>query len=92
MRKCMSVKSGMLILVVLLTSAVFCSDSRAGLRGGCAKVNITPPVGIPLIGSYGKPSDDILDELYAKAMVLDDGQNTVAIVSADREARRFGCA
>jgi hypothetical protein len=53
------------------------------LKGGCAKVNITPPVGIPLIGSYGKPSDDILDELYAKAMVLNDGNNTIAIVSAD---------
>jgi len=53
------------------------------LKGGCGKVNITPPLGIPLIGSYGKPSDDVLDELYAKAMVLDDGTNTVAIVSCD---------
>ncbi len=53
------------------------------LKGGCGKVNITPPLGIPLIGSYGKPSDDVLDELYAKALVLDDGTNTVAIVSCD---------
>jgi hypothetical protein len=56
---------------------------QAVLKGGCAKVNITPPLGIPLIGSYGKPSDDVLDELYAKAMVLNDGNNTIAIVSAD---------
>jgi hypothetical protein len=53
------------------------------LKGGCAKVNITPPLGIPLIGSYGKPSDDILDELYAKALVLNDGSTTLAIVSVD---------
>jgi neutral ceramidase len=53
------------------------------LKGGCAKVNITPPLGIPLIGSYGKPSDDVLDELYARALVLSDGENTIAIVSAD---------
>jgi len=53
------------------------------LKGGCAKVNITPPLGIPLIGSYGKPSDDVLDELYAKALVLNDGNNTIAIVSVD---------
>jgi hypothetical protein len=62
---------------------VFCSSGLAALEGGRAKVNITPPLGIPLIGSYGKPSDSILDELYAKALVLDDGTNTVAIVSAD---------
>lgn len=46
-------------------------------------MNITPPLGIKLIGSYGKPSDDVMDELYAKALVLGDGTNTIAIVSAD---------
>jgi hypothetical protein len=51
--------------------------------GGCAKVNITPPLGLRLIGSKGQPSDAVMDELYAKALVLDDGQTTLAIVSAD---------
>lgn len=60
-----------------------CPCSQASLQGGCAKVNITPPLGIPLIGSKGKPSDVILDELYAKALVLSDGRTTLAIVSAD---------
>jgi len=46
-------------------------------------VNITPPVGTPLIGSYGKPSDSILDELFAKALVLGDGKSKVVIVSVD---------
>jgi len=40
-------------------------------------------LGIPLIGSYGKPSDDVLDELYSKAIVLNDGDTTIAIVSSD---------
>jgi len=82
------------VWVVLLMLHIFCpaaaqaiaetsSAGRAVIKGGCAKINITPPLGIPLIGSYGKPSDDILDELYAKAMVLNDGNNTIAIVSAD---------
>ncbi|TKJ36412.1 MAG: hypothetical protein CEE38_11380 [Planctomycetes bacterium B3_Pla] len=71
------------VAVSLLVLHIFCTASQAALKGGCAKVNITPPLGIPLIGSYGKPSDNILDELYAKALVLDDGTNTVAIVSAD---------
>jgi len=73
----------MLLLAVLSANGVFCPACAAALRGGCAKVNITPPVGIPLIGSYGKPSEDILDELYARALVLSDGRTTIAIVSAD---------
>jgi len=69
--------------VFLLMLHVLNSCGQAALTGACAKVNITPPVGVPLIGSYGKPSDSILDELYAKALVFDDGANTVAIISAD---------
>jgi len=83
MRKNNAVKSLKWILVVFLILHIFCPAGEAALEGGCAKVNITPPLGIPLIGSYGKPSDDILDELYAKALVLNDGTNTVAIVSCD---------
>lgn len=66
------------ILVVLLSNLV----ARAGLKGACAKVYITPPLGITLIGSQGKPSDAVMGELYAKAMVLGDGSNTIAIVCA----------
>jgi hypothetical protein len=40
-------------------------------------------LGIPLIGSKGKPSDTILDDLFARAMVLHDGRSTIAMVSAD---------
>ena len=83
MRKNIAIKSLTWVLVVLLSLHIFCSGAQAELKGGCAKVNITPPLGIPLIGSYGKPSDDILDELYAKALVFNDGSNTLVIVSCD---------
>jgi len=94
MKKCMTLKSKMSVSVVLLIVQVFCpATAQAGaetspagqaiLKGGCAKVNITSPLGIPLIGSAGKPSNDILDELYAKALVLNDGSTTIVIVSAD---------
>lgn len=76
-------KSTISVSAILLILHVFCSGAHAQLKGGCGKVNITPPLGIPLIGSYGKPSDDIIDELYAKALVLNDGNNTIAIVSVD---------
>ena len=83
MRKNIAIKLLTWILVVLLNLHIFCPGAQAMLKGGCGKVNITPPLGIPLIGSYGKPSDSILDELYAKSLILNDGTNTVAIVSAD---------
>ncbi len=70
-------------VVDLLLICVFCTIGRAGLTGACAKVNVTPPLGITLIGSKGQPSDAVMDDLYAKAMVLSDGRNTIAIVSAD---------
>jgi neutral ceramidase len=82
-RRYVSLKSAAAVLTILLCSHFFCPAGKAALKGGCAKVNITPPLGIPLIGSYGKPSDDILDDLYAKALVLNDGNNTIAIVCAD---------
>jgi hypothetical protein len=73
----------MSLSLVLLILHIFCPAGQAVLKGGCARVNITPPLGIPLIGSKGQPSDDILDELYAKALVLNDQSATLAIVSVD---------
>ena len=75
----------LLLFVILLSGRIFCPACQAALKAGCAKVNITPPVGVWLSGysSRNKPSDGIVDELYAKALVLDDGQNKIAIVSAD---------
>jgi len=83
MRKNIAIKSLTWVVVVFLILHIFCSGAHAELKGGCSKVNITPPLGMPLIGSYGKPSDDILDELYAKALVFNDGNNTLVIVSCD---------
>ncbi len=71
------------IFVVGLSTCFACDVARAGLKGASARVDITPPLGIALIGSQGKPSDAVSDELYAKAMVLSDGTNTIAILSAD---------
>ena len=78
-------KAIVLLFAILVCEVVFCSVARAALKGGCAKVNITPPVGTWLSGYGGrdKPSDGIVDELYARAMVLDNGSNSIAIISVD---------
>ena len=55
------------------------------LRAGAAKVNITPPVGTPLSGytTRKEVSQGIHDELYAKALVLGDGERTLALITTD---------
>ena len=83
MRRYITLRLILLVSVILLSNHILCPAGQAMLKGGCAKVNITSPLGIPLIGSYGKPSDDVLDELYAKALVLNDGSTTLAIISVD---------
>jgi len=83
MKKCVRMKSTVLVLVVLWVNVFFCSACLAELKGGCGKTNITPPLGGLLIGSKGYVSDAVLDELYAKALVFGDGDQTVAIVATD---------
>lgn len=70
-------------LAVLLIQSLSCPITWASLRGACSQADITPPLGIILIGSQGKPSDSVMDNLYARALVLSDGDNTLALVSAD---------
>lgn len=55
------------------------------LKAGTAKVNITPPVGFPQAGFAARmdTSQGILDDLFAKALVLDDGKLKIAIVTCD---------
>lgn len=71
------------VILLMVFIVPICSVSRGALKGGCARVDITPPLGITLIGSKGQPSDAVMDELYAKALVLSDGDHTVALLSAD---------
>ncbi|MHC4463137.1 MAG: neutral/alkaline non-lysosomal ceramidase N-terminal domain-containing protein [Planctomycetota bacterium] len=84
MRKYISLKATLLAAAILLNN-VCGTVSQAALKGGCVKVDITPRARVWLAGygSRDKPSDGIADALYAKALVLDDGQNKLAIVSVD---------
>lgn len=60
------------------------ADQISGFSAGAAAVCITPPEGIPMAGYYSlRLSKGVIDDLYAKAFVLDDGQSLVAFVACD---------
>lgn len=55
------------------------------LRAGAAASNITPPLGMEIVGNFApRPiAAHVHDELHARALVLDDGQTKLAWVVAD---------
>ncbi|HOM80644.1 MAG TPA: neutral/alkaline non-lysosomal ceramidase N-terminal domain-containing protein [Armatimonadota bacterium] len=54
------------------------------LRIGTAQAVITPPIGTPLAGYFSpRPSQGIHDDLYCRALVLDDGETVLAHVACD---------
>jgi hypothetical protein len=55
------------------------------LRAGAARLEITPPVGLDLTGFLARenPSVGVRDPLYVRALVLDDGDRQVALISCD---------
>lgn len=85
-------QAALLLSVILVCEGIFCPVSQAALKGGCAKVNITPPVGSWLSGYGGrdKPSDGIVDELFARALVLDNGSNDARSQSAHQAGSLAG--
>ncbi|HKS38540.1 MAG TPA: hypothetical protein VJW76_15205 [Verrucomicrobiae bacterium] len=70
----------------LSAAFLFClvQCAAADLRTGTAAVNINPATGTPLAGYYRqRGAEGVIDDLYAKAAVLDDGRTKVAFVACD---------
>ncbi len=54
------------------------------LLAGAATSNLTPPIGLPIIGGFVPfPSTHVHDELHARCLVLDDGTTKIALVVCD---------
>ncbi len=57
------------------------------LMAGAAKRCVTPPTWVPYLTSSGngtcEPFEGIHDDLYARALVLDDGRKSVAVLAVD---------
>lgn len=74
-------RESLLVGAVLLIAAYAQADS---LRAGVAVEDITPPVGWRLAGNfYENISVGVHDPLYAKALVLEQGEQRAALVICD---------
>ena len=76
--------------IVILVAAILLActvNGRAGdLIAGAATADITPPVGIPMWGyaaRHDAPSVGVRDPLFARAVLLDDGNEKLLIVALD---------
>src|SRR4051812_19483123 len=76
--------------VVLMV--VFASNATqlhaAELKAGVARVDLTPPLRMKSpLGGYGermnRPAEGVHDRIFAKALVVSDGQKKFAIVTCD---------
>lgn len=65
-------------------------------KAGFARVDITPPLGTPIVGYFeARRAKAVLDCLEANAVALSDGKNAVVLVAADLlgiEGVAFGAA
>lgn len=69
--------------LIVLAACLPAQESK--LRAGLARVEITPPLGHPM-GGYASRKEGAAarhDPLYATVLVLDDGANSLALVTCD---------
>ena len=86
------VTDGVITFVLLVLSAQGMAEA-ATLRGGVAKVEITPPPGFEMWGYSDRKgtATGTLDPLYARVLVLGEGKKFLALVTLDL-GRSFGPA
>ncbi|HBL77163.1 MAG: hypothetical protein A2W90_18665 [Bacteroidetes bacterium GWF2_42_66] len=75
-----------LTLIILMVSQVdMVAAPKDGLQAGAAKILITPRTPIPMSGYGGRkdPFKGVHDDIFARAVVVSDGVNKAAIISAE---------
>ncbi|MBX7258416.1 MAG: alkaline ceramidase [Candidatus Hydrogenedentes bacterium] len=74
----------LLLAMTFLTSCATAPAPGASLRVGASSGVITPPTGTLLAGyDLNRRSTGVHDDLFAKAVVFDDGKTPVALVTLD---------
>jgi neutral ceramidase len=76
----------LLAAFVFVALAALTAAAQSVLMGGVGKSDITPPIGTPLAGygaRHAQPSTGVHDPTEARAVVIDNGVEKIALVSVD---------
>ena len=73
------------LLMMWLMPVALAPTPTSALKGGVAKVEITPGFGLAMYGysNRTKPSEGLLDPLYARVLALEAGEARLALVTLD---------
>lgn len=70
------------LVFTILVSPVYSQEKV--FRAGAATSNITPPLGELIVGGWKPiPATHVHDELYARCLILDDGETKIGFVICD---------
>ena len=76
-----------LLMSFLISLSSFIHAQDKVFQAGASISNITPPLGMEIVGNYNTPEADYVhDQINAKTIVLNDGTNTLVLVLVDNVA------
>ena len=80
----MNIAKNAMIAFAAFLAGVGTVSAEERFEAGFARVDITPPIGTPLSGYYGRRvSDGVLDPLYARCLAVSDGKSRALVLSID---------
>ena len=69
---------------ILLACALVAGAACAEFKAGFARIEATPPLGIPLVGYFShRVADGVLDPLYIDCVAVSDGTNNALVYCVD---------
>lgn len=77
------------LAMAIVACLLFASDGNAArLTAGTARIDLTPPMQMhATLGGYGqrmsRPAEGVHDQVFAKALVVSDGKQRIALLTAD---------
>ncbi len=73
------------IVCFTLLPVLVCAQDKPVFRAGAATSNITPPLGLEIVGNFApRPiAKHVHDELHVRCLVLDDGTTKLVFAVAD---------
>lgn len=73
------------LVFFLMNHVTMATPPETGFKAGAAKIKITPETPIPMSGYGGRkdPFKGVREDIFARAVVISDGSNKVAVLSAE---------